>query len=107
MPSLKQLLGQRLQALWINGGFNRAIHSLNIELLSHTQADYFFHLAILKIDKTIMQTASKRIVSFETKKTAMCDLQNAKWRQLRRALDEIVIIDTQSTNSVSAHLHQI
>ena len=61
MPSLKQFLGQRLQMLWINGGFDRAIHSLQVELLSDTQAAWLFHPAITKFDEVIMQTAAKKI----------------------------------------------
>ena len=61
MPSLKQFLGQHLQMLWINGGFDRAIHSLQVELLSDAQADWFVHPAITKFDEVIMQTAAKKI----------------------------------------------
>tara|TARA_B100001741_G_scaffold142001_1_gene117340 strand:- start:148 stop:342 length:195 start_codon:yes stop_codon:yes gene_type:complete len=60
MPSLKQFLGQHLQMLWINGGFDRAIHSLNIELLRNTQTDLFLHSAIPMLDKAIMQKAAKK-----------------------------------------------
>ena len=55
MPGLKQLPSQRLQALCINGGFDRAIHPLNIEPLSNTQTDHFLDLAISEIDKAIMK----------------------------------------------------
>ena len=61
MPSLKQLLGQHLQELCINGCFDRAIHSLQVELLSDAQADWFFHPAITKFNKVIMETAAKKI----------------------------------------------
>ena len=53
--------------LWINGGFDRAIHSLQVELLSDTQAVWLFHPAITRFDEVIMQTAAKRFVSLETK----------------------------------------
>ena len=60
MPGLKQLLGQHLQLLWIDCCFDRAIHPLNIELLSDTQTDRFFNLAISKIYEVFMQKAAEK-----------------------------------------------
>ena len=61
MPSLKRVLGQHLQALYINSGFDRAIHPLQVELLSGAQADWFFHPSITNFDEVIMQTAAKKV----------------------------------------------
>ena len=60
MPGLEQLLSQNLQFLCIKGGVDGAIHPLNFELLSDTQANRFFHHTITYVNDPIMQSKAKK-----------------------------------------------
>ncbi|MDC3009062.1 hypothetical protein OA002_02855, partial [bacterium] len=69
--------------------------------------DRFLHPAIPMMDQAIMQKAAKKNCFSRNERATLCDLQNASWHSFLKAQSKIVTVDTQSTNSVSAHLYQI